>query len=77
MLVLAQLFNTINARSETTSAFRHFFANKWLWAAIALSALLQVAVVQLGQRHAAIGSGMTGDPLPRVCRPDPKAARPT
>ena len=47
VLVIAQLINTINARSETRSAFRRFFANRWLWAAIALSALLQVAVVQL------------------------------
>ncbi len=47
VLVVTQLFNTINARSETQTAFHRFFANGWLWAAIALSALLQVAVVQL------------------------------
>jgi Ca2+-transporting ATPase len=47
VLVITQLFNTINARSDTQTAFRGFFANGWLWAAIALSALLQVAVVQL------------------------------
>ncbi len=47
VLVLTQLFNTINARSETQTAFRGFFANGWLWAAIAVSALLQVAVVEL------------------------------
>ena len=47
VLVVTQLFNTINARSDTQSAFHRFFANGWLWAAIALSALLQVAVVQL------------------------------
>jgi Ca2+-transporting ATPase len=47
VLVLTQLFNTINARSETQTAFHRFFANGWLWGAIALSALLQVAVVQL------------------------------
>ena len=47
VLVITQLFNTLNARSETQTAFRGFFANGWLWAAIALSALLQVAVVQL------------------------------
>ncbi|OBH48710.1 haloacid dehalogenase [Mycobacterium mantenii] len=47
VLVIAQLINTINARSETRSAFHRFFANGWLWAAIGLSALLQVAVVQL------------------------------
>jgi len=47
VLVITQLFNTINARSDTQTAFRGFFANGWLWAAIAVSALLQVAVVQL------------------------------
>jgi len=47
VLVITQLFNTLNARSETQTVFRGFFANWWLWAAIALSALLQVAVVQL------------------------------
>ncbi len=47
VLVITQLFNTVNARSDTQTAFRAFFANGWLWAAIALSALLQVAVVQL------------------------------
>ncbi|BBY22433.1 cation-translocating P-type ATPase [Mycobacterium stomatepiae] len=47
VLVLAQLFNTLNARSETQSAFRGLGANGWLWAAIVFSAALQVAVVQL------------------------------
>ncbi len=46
VLVLAQLFNAISARSETLSAFHRLFANPWLWGAIALSAALQVAVVQ-------------------------------
>jgi calcium-translocating P-type ATPase len=46
-LVLAQLFNCFNARSDRTTAFNHLFANRLLWGAIALSVLLQVAVVQL------------------------------
>jgi magnesium-transporting ATPase (P-type) len=46
-LVLAQLFNTVNARSDQVSAFRHLFANRMLWGALALAAGLQVAVVQL------------------------------
>jgi Ca2+-transporting ATPase len=46
-LVIAQLFNCLNARSERASAFTRLFANGWLWAAIALSAVLQVAVVKL------------------------------
>jgi magnesium-transporting ATPase (P-type) len=46
-LVFAQLFNCFNARSDHTSAFHHLFTNAWLWAAIGLSVVLQVAVVQL------------------------------
>ena len=46
-LVLAQLFNCFNARSDRTSAFHRLFTNRFLWAAIALSALLQVAVVEV------------------------------
>lgn len=45
VLVLAQLFNAFNARSETVTAFHRLFANRWLWGAIALSTALQVAVV--------------------------------
>jgi magnesium-transporting ATPase (P-type) len=47
VLVLAQLFNCLNARSERQSAFVGLFANRWLWGALALSALLQVAVVSV------------------------------
>jgi len=56
VLVFAQLFNCFNARSETTSAFHHLFANRWLWGAIALSALLQVAVVHVGVLNIAFGT---------------------
>jgi P-type Ca2+ transporter type 2C len=41
------LFNAFNARSETVSALRRPFSNRWLWGAIALSAGLQVAVVHV------------------------------
>ncbi|MFT3859466.1 MAG: cation-translocating P-type ATPase [Aquabacterium sp.] len=47
VLVLAQLFNSFNARSETASAWQGLFGNRWLWAAVAVSALLQVAVVHV------------------------------
>ncbi|MGV3759012.1 MAG: cation-translocating P-type ATPase, partial [Actinomycetota bacterium] len=47
-LVLAQLFNVFNARSDEVSAFHALFSNRILWGAIALSVLLQVAVVQVG-----------------------------
>ena len=56
VLVLASLFNCLIARSDTASAFRQLFANRWLWAAMALSAALQVAVVHLGWLNLAFGS---------------------
>lgn len=39
VLVLTQLFNCLNTRSATISAFKTPFANRWLWAAIALSGI--------------------------------------
>ena len=56
VLVFAQLFNCFNARSETTSALAHLFVNPWLWSAIALSVLLQVAVVNLDFLNLAFGT---------------------
>jgi Ca2+-transporting ATPase len=56
VLVFAQLFNCLNARSETTSAFRRSFVNPWLWSAIALSVMLQVAVVHVGFLNLAFGT---------------------
>ncbi|ABB74831.1 Ca2+-transporting ATPase [Nitrosospira multiformis ATCC 25196] len=44
-LVLFSLFNVLNARSDKQSAFVGLFSNKWLWSAIPLSLLLQVAVI--------------------------------
>ena len=55
-LVFAQLFNCLNARSDTVSAFRHLFVNPWLWGAIALSVVLQVAVVHVGFLNTAFGT---------------------
>ena len=56
VLVLAHLVNAFNARSDTTSAFTHLFTNPWLWGAIALSVLLQVAVVNLEFLNLAFGT---------------------
>ena len=56
VLVLAHLFNAFNARSETTSAFAHLFVNPWLWGALALSLLMQVAVVHLDFLNLAFGT---------------------
>jgi Ca2+-transporting ATPase len=46
-LVFFQLYNVFNARSEDRSAFRRLAGNPWLWGAVALSLLLQVAVIYL------------------------------
>jgi Ca2+-transporting ATPase len=44
-LVFFQLFNAFNARSDYSSAFRGLFTNQWLWLAIGVSLLLQIAVI--------------------------------
>jgi P-type Ca2+ transporter type 2C len=44
-LMLCQMFNVFNARSDTHSAFYELFYNRWLWGAVALSILLQLAVI--------------------------------
>ena len=56
VLVLTQLFNCFNARSASLSAFRSAFSNRWLWAAVALSAALQGAVVHLPFLNLAFGT---------------------
>ena len=49
-LMLFQIFNVVNARSDESSAFVGLFTNHWLWAAIALSVSLQVMVVHVPGR---------------------------
>jgi magnesium-transporting ATPase (P-type) len=44
-VVLAQIFNAFNARSDLVSAFVRPFDNRLLWAAAALTVVLQIAVV--------------------------------
>ena len=46
-LVLAQLFNVLNSRSDDRSAFHRLFDNHWLWSAMGVSLALQVAVVYI------------------------------
>ena len=46
-VVLAQIFNAFNARSDTVSAFVRPFDNRLLWAAAALTLVSQLAVVHL------------------------------
>ncbi len=59
-LVFAQLFNALNARSATTSAFRGMFSNRWLVGAIVLGAVLQVAVVEVPFLQVAFGTTSMG-----------------
>jgi Ca2+-transporting ATPase len=55
-LVLAQLLNAFNARSDEQSAFVGLFANRWLGAAIALSLALQVLVLYAFPMQQAFGT---------------------
>ena len=56
VLVMAQLFNAFNARSDSDSAFRGLLSNPRLIAAVALSVVLQVIVVHLPFLNAAFGT---------------------
>lgn len=47
-LVLGQIFNAFNARSDHVTAFTRPFDNRILWASIAVTLALQIAVVHLG-----------------------------
>ena len=44
-LMMFQLFNVFNARSDETSAFNGLFTNQWLWAGVGLSLALYGAVI--------------------------------
>jgi len=55
-LMLFQMFNVVNARSDELSAFTHLFTNVWLWAAIGGSVALQVLVVYLPFLQNAFGT---------------------
>ncbi|MGB2714198.1 MAG: cation-translocating P-type ATPase [Vicinamibacterales bacterium] len=44
-LMMFQLYNVFNARSDDTSAFKGLFTNVWLWSAVGLSLVLHVAVI--------------------------------
>jgi P-type Ca2+ transporter type 2C len=46
-LVFFSLFTVFNARSDEQSPFVGLFSNKWLWGAVLLSLLLQVAVIYI------------------------------
>jgi magnesium-transporting ATPase (P-type) len=55
-LMLFQMFNVLNARSDEQSAFTHLFTNRWLWLAIIASIALQVVVVYVPFLQNAFGT---------------------
>lgn len=56
VLVFTSLFGCFTARSDTTSALSNLFVNPWLWGAIALSLVLQIAVVHVSFLNLAFGT---------------------
>ena len=59
-LMLFQIFNVINARSDSRSAFSHLFTNGWLWLAVGTSLALQVIVVYVPFLQQAFGTVTLG-----------------
>ncbi len=60
-LMLFQIFNVVNARSDERSAFVRLFTNRWLWGAIAGSIALQALVVYVPFLQLAFGTvGLSG-----------------
>ena len=55
-LVFYQLCNAFNARSESRSAFSRLFTNRWIWLAVASSALLQALVIYVPFLQVAFGT---------------------
>jgi P-type Ca2+ transporter type 2C len=55
-LMLFQIFNVINARSDERSAFAHLFSNHWLWAAVGVSLVLQAVVLYVPFLQRAFGT---------------------
>ena len=55
-LMMFQIFNVVNARSDEQSAFVHLFTNRWLWGAVAGSVALQVLVVYVPFLQRAFGT---------------------
>jgi Ca2+-transporting ATPase len=55
-LVLFQMINTFNARSDERSAFSHLFTNGWLWSSIGVSVVLQLAVLDVPVMQRAFGT---------------------
>jgi Ca2+-transporting ATPase len=60
VLVLAQLFNVFNARSDRASAFGTLFANRLVWGAVLVSVALQLVVVYVPVFHEGFGTTALG-----------------
>lgn len=60
ILVFAQMFNALASRSHLSSVFSGLFSNKWLWGAIAVSVVLQLAVIYLPFLNTAFGTTPLG-----------------
>jgi P-type Ca2+ transporter type 2C len=56
VLVFAQLFNAFSSRSAVRSAFLDLFSNRWLWAAVGISAALQLLVIYVPFLNQAFGT---------------------
>jgi Ca2+-transporting ATPase len=59
-LVVYELYNVFCARSDRASALCGLFANAWLWAAVAVAAALQLAVIYLPVMQRAFGTVALG-----------------
>jgi Ca2+-transporting ATPase len=58
--VLTSLFTCLTAHSDTTSAFVNLFGNPWLWGALGVSLVLQIAVVHVPALNVAFGTAPLG-----------------
>ncbi len=55
-LMLFQMFNVFNARSDERSALAGLFTNRWLWGSVALAAALQLLVLYVPALRQAFGT---------------------
>ena len=61
-LVVMQLANALNSRSDSASVANHLFTNRWLWVSLAGAMLAQVAVVYVPVLQRAFGTAPLGWP---------------
>lgn len=61
-LVVMQLANALNSRSDCASVANHLFTNRWLWVSLVGAVLAQVAVVYAPVLQRAFGTAPLGWP---------------